>query len=54
MIIKDRKSEYWLAFGILIIVATVMLAASLPVARLVTFEYTDYAANSLLVLDAKT
>lgn len=53
MINKDRKSEYWLALGVLIIVATVMLAASLPVARLVTFEYTDYAANSLLVLDAK-
>lgn len=54
MTINCKKSEWWLALGIFIIVAAVMLAASLPVARLVTFEFTDYAANSLLALDAKS
>src|SRR3954453_22047401 len=54
MLVECKKFERWSALGVFAILAAVMLIASLPVARIVTFEYTDYAANTLLVLDAKS
>jgi hypothetical protein len=51
MSIREVETKWYLTSGLFI--AAVILAGWLPIAKDLMFEYGDYAANTLLVLDAK-